>query len=73
MTAPNEENQEMDFEQAFADLEEIIKKLEEGKDTMSIEEIAGFYAYGVDLMQLCEENLDKVEKQLETIDEKEDE
>ena len=30
MTTPNEQNQDMDFEQAFADLEEIIKKLEEG-------------------------------------------
>ena len=70
MTTPNEENQEMDFEQAFADLEEIIKKLEEGKDSLSVEEIAGYYAYGVDLMQLCEENLDKIEKKLETIDEK---
>lgn len=53
---------EKSIEQTFAELDQILEKLEDG-DT-SLEDSFTYYEAGMKLVRSCGEKIDKVEKQL---------
>ncbi len=65
-TAPNKEEDET-LEETFARLEEIIRQMEEGK--LSLEDSFTKYHQGMDLLKSCNDKIDKVEKQMQVLDE----
>jgi len=56
---------ELTFEEAIAQLEEIVEKLEEGD--VPLEKAITFFQEGMRLSKLCHEKLQHVEKQMEYI------
>ncbi|QDP40561.1 exodeoxyribonuclease VII small subunit [Radiobacillus deserti] len=60
-----EEKNELSFEEAMVQLEEIVEKLEEGD--VPLEKAIEYYQDGMKLSKLCNEKLTKVEKQMEQI------
>lgn len=58
---------EKTIEETFAELEEIIRKLEGGES--SLEESFQHYEAGVKLVKSCNEKIDKVEKQIIVLEE----
>lgn len=68
MAEKNQENQEeKSLGELFAGLEEVIGKLEQ--DDVSLEESFSFYHRGMDLLKMCNDKIDRVEKQMQILDE----
>lgn len=59
---------ELTFEQAVAELEEIIKKLEDGK--MPLEDAVKAFERGSELKKICEEKLKSAQLKIEMLSEK---
>lgn len=59
-----------DFEAAIAELETIVKKLEEGD--LSLEQSLGLYERGVRLSRYCHGRLEEAERRIEVLDERGD-
>jgi exodeoxyribonuclease VII small subunit len=59
-----------DFEAAIAELEGIVKKLEEGD--LPLETSLSFYERGVQLSRFCHTRLEEAERRIEVLDEKGD-
>lgn len=57
--------QELSFEQAMEQLEDIVKKLEEGN--VPLEEAISIYKKGMELSKLCHDKLQNAEEQLAKI------
>ncbi len=62
-----ENKQELTIEEAFRELEEIAARLEMPQTTL--EESFGLYRQGVELLKLCGDKLDTVEKKMLQLDE----
>jgi exodeoxyribonuclease VII small subunit len=60
-----------DFEAAIAELESIVKKLEEGGD-LSLEESLKLYERGVTLSKFCHARLEDAERRIELLSERGD-
>lgn len=61
------ETQDYTIEQAFSQLNEILAQLDGG--SQSLEEAFASYARGMELIRLCNEKIDKVEKKCLVISE----
>ena len=59
-----------DFEAAIAELEGIVKKLEEGD--LPLETSLSLYERGVQLSRFCHTRLEEAERRIEVLDEKGD-
>jgi exodeoxyribonuclease VII small subunit len=57
-----------DFEAAVAELEGIVKKLEEGD--LPLEKSLEFYERGVQLSRFCHTRLEEAERRIEVLDER---
>jgi exodeoxyribonuclease VII small subunit len=57
-----------DFEAAIAELETIVKKLEEGE--LTLEESLGLYERGVQLSRFCHARLEEAERRIEILTER---
>jgi exodeoxyribonuclease VII small subunit len=57
-----------DFEAAIAELESIVKKLEEGD--LALEASLGLYERGVELSRFCHARLEAVERRIEVLTER---
>jgi exodeoxyribonuclease VII small subunit len=57
-----------DFEGAIAELETIVKKLEDGD--LSLEESLALYERGVQLSRFCHARLEDVERRIELLNER---
>ncbi len=62
-----EEMPEESLEELFAKLDQVAKELESG-DT-SLEESFGLYQKGMEMLQLCNEKIDTVEKKVQVLEE----
>jgi len=60
--------EELSFEQAVVELEEIIKKLEDGK--MPLEEAVKAFERGSELRKICEEKLKNAQLKIEMLSDK---
>ncbi len=60
-----EEKQELSLEEAFEKLETVIEKLE--RPETSLEESFQAYKEGVSLVQLCNQQIDRVEKEVRVL------
>lgn len=58
-------SQELKFEQALAQLEEIVAKIEQGK--ISLEESIDQYAKGTELVEKCRSILDSAERKIQVL------
>jgi len=58
-----------DFEGAIAELEQIVKKLEEGGD-LSLEKSLELYTRGVELSKFCHAKLEDAERKIELLNER---
>jgi len=56
------DNNEVTFEQAMAELEEIVKKLEKGE--LTLDESINFFRRGVELTKYCSRKLDEAERSI---------
>lgn len=65
-----EDIDKMSFEQALAELEKIVAKLEGGKETL--ENAIDDYEYGNALRQFCEKKLNEAKLKIDKIVKKED-
>lgn len=61
---------EFNIEQGFEELDRILEQL--GKDEMKLSDAVKLYSEGVALLKQCKDSLDKVEKELIILDEKEE-
>ena len=59
--------EEQSLEEIFSDLEQTIKKMEEG--VISLEESFQLYHQGMDMLKACNSKIDKVEKKMLLLDE----
>ena len=57
-----------DFEAAIAELESIVKKLEDGE--LSLEQSLALYERGVQLARFCHARLEEAEKRIELLNER---
>jgi exodeoxyribonuclease VII small subunit len=57
-----------DFEAAIAELETIVKKLEEGD--LALEQSLVLYERGVQLSRFCHSSLEKAERRIEILNER---
>lgn len=60
----------LSFEQAVAELEEIVKKLEKGE--LTLEESIQYFQRGVELTRYCSKKLDEAERSITMLIEGED-
>jgi len=68
MTEKMQENQEeKSLGELFSGLDEVIANLE--KEDVSLEESFSFYHRGMDLLKMCNDKIDRVEKQMQILDE----
>lgn len=61
------ENEEMTIEEAFAQLDELTRKMENSQT--SLEDSFALYQRGMELLKLCSGKIDRVEKKMVQIDE----
>ncbi|GAE91251.1 exodeoxyribonuclease VII small subunit [Gracilibacillus boraciitolerans JCM 21714] len=61
----NEKKNELSFEEALEQLEEIVNKMEEGE--VPLEKAMEYYAKGSKLSKICHDKLAKADKQIKTI------
>ena len=59
-----------DFEAAIAELESIVKRLEEGD--LPLEQSLGLYERGVQLSRFCHARLEEAERRIEVLSERGD-
>ncbi|MGH7832751.1 MAG: exodeoxyribonuclease VII small subunit [Candidatus Binatia bacterium] len=59
------ERQERKFEDAMAELEKVVDRLESGE--LSLEESLGAFQEGVGLVQYCNQKLNEVERKIELL------
>ena len=59
----------MKFEQAIAELEEVVGKLEKGE--LTLDESIEFFQKGVELSKYCSKRLDEAERKITLLIEKE--
>jgi len=59
-----------DFEAAIAELEAVVKKLEEGGGDLSLEKSLELYARGVELSKFCHAKLEDAERRIELLNER---
>ena len=59
------ESQEVKFEEAIADLEQVIEQLESGD--LSLEDSLAAFEKGVGLVRYCNQRLSEVEKKVELL------
>lgn len=57
-----DKSKDMTYEQAVAELEEIIRKLESGE--ASLDDSIALYSRGMELSKLCKDKLDSIEKKI---------
>jgi exodeoxyribonuclease VII small subunit len=57
-----------DFEAAIAELESIVKKLEEGE--LPLEQSLGLYERGMKLSRFCHSRLEEAERRIEVLNER---
>ena len=57
--------QKITFEQAMAELDEIVRKLENGQ--IPLEEAIKTYEHGMELKKICEEKLKSAEMKIEKL------
>ena len=69
MTKPAE-NTIKDFEAAIAELEAVVKKLEEGGGDLSLEDSLKLYERGVTLSKFCHAKLEAAERKIELLNER---
>jgi exodeoxyribonuclease VII small subunit len=69
MTKPAESTIK-DFEAAIAELESVVKKLEEGGGDLSLEESLKLYERGVTLSKFCHARLEAAERKIELLNER---
>lgn len=55
------------LEELFVQLEDAIRKME--KEDISLEDSFGLYHQGMDMLKLCNEKIDEVEKKMLVLDE----
>lgn len=68
MAEKMQENQEeKSLGELFSGLDEVIANLE--KEDVSLEESFSFYHRGMDLLKMCNDKIDRVEKQMQILDE----
>lgn len=70
MNNDNKKISELTFEEALAELEKIVAKLESGKE--SLETAINDYEYGNALREYCEKRLDEAKLKIDKIVKKED-
>lgn len=70
MKTTDEAINKMSFEEALAELERIVNKLESGKE--SLENAINDYEYGNNLRQYCEKKLNEAKLKIDKIVKKED-
>ena len=58
---------QISFEKSMKELEEIVEKLE--GENVSLEESFQLYHKGVDLLKVCNEKIDTIEKKMLILDE----
>ncbi len=61
------EQEEMTIEEAFEQLDELTQKMESSQTTL--EDSFALYQKGMELLKLCNEKIDRVEKKMLQIDE----
>lgn len=66
MVQTEHKEEEQSLEDVFGRLEEVISKMEED---VSLEESFNLYHSGMDMLKLCNDKIDKVEKQILILDE----
>lgn len=66
MPNDNHDKKDLSFEQALAELGQLVTKLEAGE--LSLESSIDAYRKGVELVRFCTAQLDKVEKQIQILD-----
>jgi exodeoxyribonuclease VII small subunit len=59
------ERQERKFEDAMAELEKVVDRLESGE--LSLEESLGAFQEGVGLVQYCNQKLNEIERKIELL------
>ena len=59
------ENEEMTIEEAFAQLDELTRKMDNSQT--SLEDSFALYQRGMELLKLCSGKIDRVEKKLSLI------
>lgn len=55
-------NNKKNFEESISELEEIVRKLEDGE--LSLEESIEYFQKGVELSQICNKKLDEAERKI---------
>ena len=58
---------EQSLETVFEQLDEIVEQLE--AEDVSLEDSFGLYHKGMDLLKVCNEKIDTIEKQMKVLDE----
>ena len=58
--------EEKTLEQVFEQLDEVVEKLE--KEGVSLEESFQLYHKGMDLLKVCNDKIDTVEKKMQVLD-----
>jgi exodeoxyribonuclease VII small subunit len=67
MSEKNKQFEENSLEENFALLDELIDRLEE--DDLPLEQAFGAYSEGMKILKVCNSQIDRVEKQLITLNE----
>ena len=62
--------QDLSFEEAYAELEQVVEALEEG--TSTLEETLSLYERGIELARYCESVLEEAELRVEVLQRDED-
>ena len=62
-----EDSSALSLEEAFARLDELVEKMEDRE--IPLEESFRIYKEGVDLLRQCNEKIDRVEKNMQQLDE----
>lgn len=63
--SPEESAQELSVEDAFAQLEELVKRME--SDSISLEDSFACYEKGIRLVRYCNDRIDRVEKKVQML------
>ena len=67
METKNKKEEELTLETLFADLDEVVEKMESGDTTL--EESFQLYQKGISMLKQCNEKIDLIEKQVLVLEE----
>ena len=67
METKNKNEEELTLETLFADLDEVVEKMESGDTTL--EESFQLYQKGISMLKQCNEKIDLIEKQVLVLEE----